>query len=86
MPYNISHEKGGYHVVEAGSGDRPGHSFSKKPQSKAKAEAQQHLLQGVEHGWKPTYGKCGCGGDSAKKCHCQKTVMYRLKLWAKHNG
>jgi hypothetical protein len=55
VPYKMQKLAGGKaRVVEGASGDRPGHKFSKKPQSKAKAEAQMRLLQGVAHGWKPT--------------------------------
>lgn len=50
MPYSLQKVDGGYHVVEGASGDRPGHSFSKKPQSKRKAIAQLMILRSKERG------------------------------------
>lgn len=45
MPYTIKKVDGGYKVVEKSTGDRPGHEFSKKPQSKRKAIAQLMILR-----------------------------------------
>lgn len=53
MPYSLRKVAGGYRVVEGASGDRPGHVFSKAPQSKAKAVAQLLILKAKEHGSSP---------------------------------
>jgi hypothetical protein len=47
MPAKITKVKGGYKV------STPNGTHAKKT-SKAKAEAQQRLLNGIDHGWKPT--------------------------------
>lgn len=49
MPYKVTKGTGGYSVKSP-------HGTKAKSTSKAKAEAQVRLLQGVEHGhgWKPT--------------------------------
>lgn len=50
MPVTIRKKKNGYEVRT------PGGVKSKKT-TKKKALAQKRLLQGVEHGWKPTRKK-----------------------------
>lgn len=47
MPVSINKNKGGYSV-------RTPNGVKAKHTTKAKAQAQKRLLQGVEHGWKPT--------------------------------
>ena len=47
MPVRIKKVKGGYSVSTP-------HGTKAKRTTKAKAESQRRLLQGVEHGWKPT--------------------------------
>lgn len=51
MPTRITKVKGGYRVSTPGG-------VKAKETTKKKAIAQKRLLQGVEHGWKPT-GKKG---------------------------
>jgi hypothetical protein len=50
MPVKISKVKGGYKV------STPNGVKSKKT-TKAKAKAQERLLNAVDHGWKPSQGK-----------------------------
>ena len=50
MPYKMKKIKGGY-KNEGPSGDK-----SDKPMTLKNAKAQMRLLQGIEHGWKPTKG------------------------------
>lgn len=52
MPYKIIKVEGGYKIREGGSGDRPGHEFSKHPMSKRKALAQLMILRSHGHGEK----------------------------------
>lgn len=66
MPYSLKKVDGGYHVVEGGSGDRPGHVFSKAPQSKAKAIAQLMILRSKERGGSNGDGNGG-GSKGGKK-------------------
>jgi len=47
MPVVIRKVKGGYRVSTP-------HGVKAYKTSKAKAEAQERLLNGIEHGWKPT--------------------------------
>lgn len=51
MPAKVSKVKGGYQV-------RTPNRVHAKKTTKRKAEAQQRLLNAVDHGWKPT-GKKG---------------------------
>lgn len=53
MPVRITRVRGGYRVSTPGG-------IKAKGTSKAKAERQRRLLEGVERGWKPT-------GQKAKK-------------------
>lgn len=48
MPVTISKTKGGKYRVATPNG------VHAKGTTKAKAEAQERLLNAVEHGWKPT--------------------------------
>ena len=48
MPYQMSKLKSGKYQIKGPSG------VHAKGTSKAKADAQMRLLQGIEHGWKPT--------------------------------
>ncbi len=50
MPVKVTPVKGGYRV------STPGGTKAKKT-TKAKAMKQKHLLNAVEHGWKPTKRK-----------------------------
>lgn len=50
MPVKVSKVKGGYKVSTPGG-------TKAKSTTKVKAERQRRLLQGVEHGWKPTGAK-----------------------------
>lgn len=52
MPVKISKVKGGYQV-------RTPNQVHAKATTLAKAKAQSHLLNAVEHGWKPTGKKKG---------------------------
>ena len=47
MPAKVSKVKGGYQVRTPGG-------VKAKHTSKAKAEGQRRLLEGVDRGWKPT--------------------------------
>ena len=47
MPVKVSKVKGGYQVRTPGG-------VKTKHTSKAKAEGQRRLLEGVDRGWKPT--------------------------------
>ena len=47
MPIKIKKVKGGYKVSTP-------HGVKAKKTTKEKAEAQEKLLNAVEHGWKPT--------------------------------
>jgi len=47
MPVKVTKVKGGYRVATP-------HGVKAKRTTKAKAMRQKRLLQGVEHGWKPT--------------------------------
>lgn len=47
MPAKVTKVKGGYQV-------RTPNSIHAKHTTKAKADAQQRLLNAVDHGWKPT--------------------------------
>ena len=67
MPYKITKTDGKFRVTSP-------HGVRAKGTMKAKAEAQVRLMQGVEHGWKPTgrKGRRGAGtalmqGRSAKR-------------------
>lgn len=53
MPVKVTRVKGGYRVSTP-------HGTKAKKTTKARAEAQRRLLEGVERGWKPT-------GKKAKK-------------------
>jgi ribosomal protein L35 len=44
MPYKIVKTGNGFKVVEGSAGNRPGHQFSKKPQSRKRALAQLRAL------------------------------------------
>ncbi len=48
MPYKIQKNKGGGYRVTSPHGTKA------KNTTRANAEAQVRLLQGVEHGWQPT--------------------------------
>lgn len=50
MPYDLIKRGTGYIVKNIATGKE----HSKKPIPKARAEAQMRLLQGIEHGFKPT--------------------------------
>jgi hypothetical protein len=60
MPAKIKKTKTGKYTVSTPGGTKS------KGTTKAKAEAQARLLQGVEHGWKPT-GKKKKRGKKSKK-------------------
>jgi len=47
MPVTKTKVKGGYRVSTP-------HGVKAKKTTKEKADAQERLLRGVEHGWKPT--------------------------------
>jgi hypothetical protein len=55
MPYSLKKIGKSWQVINTETGE-----IHSKGTTKAKAEAQIHLLQGVDHGWKPT----GRGGIS----------------------
>jgi hypothetical protein len=55
MPVKITKTKGGYRVSTP-------NGVKAKSTTKAKAEAQERLLNAVEHGWKPT-------GSHSKRLH-----------------
>jgi hypothetical protein len=48
MPVKVRKQKSGGYRVSTPGGVKAKHT------TKAKAERQKHLLQGVEHGWTPT--------------------------------
>lgn len=48
MPVKISKNKGGSYRVSTPNGVKAKHT------TKTNAERQKHLLNAVEHGWKPT--------------------------------
>mgnify|MGYP001572609902 CR=1 FL=1 len=51
MPYKIVKTvEGKYRVLSP-------HGTKSKGTTRAKAEAQRRLLQGIKHGWKPTQGR-----------------------------
>lgn len=50
MPVKIQKTDGGYRVSTP-------HGVKAKHTTKAKAEAQERLLNAVEHGWKPSQSK-----------------------------
>lgn len=50
MPYHIQRSGSGFKVVEGKGGKRPGHQFSKKPQSRKRALAQLRAIQIHTHG------------------------------------
>lgn len=50
MPVKVTKVKGGYKVAHGGK-------TSAKRTTKAKAEAQRRLLEGVSRGWRPTGAK-----------------------------
>ena len=52
MPYDIEKTSGGFKVKEGESGKRPGHEFSKKPQTKSTALAQLRAIMANKHGKK----------------------------------
>lgn len=60
MPYSIRKTKNGYGVLNTQT-----KKWKSKDTSKLKAEAQKRLLDGVDHGWKPT-------GEPAKKKKSKK--------------
>ncbi len=49
MPYEIEERKGKWHVVNKATGEDKG-----GPDTRERAVAYMRLLNGVEHGWKPT--------------------------------
>jgi hypothetical protein len=61
MPVTVKHVKGGYRVSTP-------NGVHAKHTTKAKAEAQERLLNAVEHGWKPTgRAKSAMGGRKGRK-------------------
>lgn len=52
MPYEIEKSGGGFKVKEGESGERPGHEFSKKPQTKKTALAQLRAIMMHKRGAK----------------------------------
>jgi len=49
MPYRLKKVSGGVAVVNKDTGQ-----YRAKHTTMAKAKAQMRLLQGIEHGWRPT--------------------------------
>ncbi len=49
MPYKVEKKGNKYFVINMASGKVKGTHMTKE-----KAQAQMKLMQGIEHGWKPT--------------------------------
>ena len=60
MPVKIKKVKGGYKVSTP-------HGTKAKKTTKKKAEAQERLLNAVEHGWKPTGKKAKSARGKKRK-------------------
>jgi hypothetical protein len=77
VPYHIAHSGSGYKVTEGAGGNHPGRTFSRKPQSKAKAEAQMHAIAMHEHG-RENYE------HGTKRC----TLLHKLqkRMWRKREN
>lgn len=50
MPYAIRKVPGGYKIVEKSGGNHPGRTFSKHPQTKARAAAQLRAIEANSKG------------------------------------
>lgn len=48
MPYKVTKNKNGSYAVRSPHGTKAKHT------TKAKSAAQERLLRGIEHGWKPS--------------------------------